>query len=919
MRGKSVCLIMFMMAVVTASAYADKLSGLSDVTVVDNAIVSIRYGGIEYVVAEGDLALGTTTRWYIDAGVEVLWPEGDPVPAAAPTVAGTSNPKNGDVGSKADNFLFRLDGSDNISSIDGIDFQETVFPFLAKTFFLFERGGNDTGTWQAILADGSLGAPLAFSAATAYADTGVAVGAQNAYGVVFTTDVPVQGVRITASGHDTLSISTPAPIPVLASIPSPPDKAEDVPRDTILGWKPGQSAKTHDVYLGTVFDDVSNASRTNPLGVLVSQSQDSNTYDPDGLLEFSQTYYWRIDEVDAPPNSTIFKGDVWSFTIESFAYPIESITATASSSATGQGPENTVNGSGLDDSGELHGKESDGTMWLSDLTGVQPSWIEYEFDRVYKLHEMWVWNYNESWELMIGVGFRDVTIEYSVNGTDYTTLGTTHEFAQGQGIPDYAHNTTVDFGGAAAKYVRLTANSNWGGGILNQYGISEVRFFYIPVNAREPYPDSGAPDVDVDIILGWRAGREAAEHNVYLSTDEQTVIDGTAPVNTVTEANYGPLSLNLGSTYYWRVDEVNNADAISTWQGDIWRLSTQEYLVVDDFEDYNEFEPFTVYNTWTDGYQDTTNGSTIGYVLGNPQETKTVHGGKQSVPVMYDNSVASFSEVTVNTDDLAIGRDWTKGGAGKLVLWFYGDPANAATERLYVKLNSAKVLYDGDALDITKPGWKQWDIELSGFGVVLSNVTQLSIGFERTGISGGSGTVFIDDIRLYGAILRQPVITISPVDTLEATGDNGMIISINGISVNDMILGTTTFAGEPKSANFPPQDADNFDLSLGASADDQAYVQTMFAVPVTTIFIIEKGGNDTGYMQSLDKNGDPIGEPVPFTPADFKDTGLKGVQGQAVAAAVITVDMPIYGIRILPPDDKALGFDPTSVSGIAAQ
>ncbi|GAI31862.1 unnamed protein product, partial [marine sediment metagenome] len=41
------------------------------------------------------------------------------------------------------------------------------------------------------------------------------------------------------------------------------------------------------------------------------------------------------------------------------------------------------------------------------------------------------------------------------NGTDYTTLGTTHEFARAPGAPDYAHNTTVDFGSAAAKYVRL--------------------------------------------------------------------------------------------------------------------------------------------------------------------------------------------------------------------------------------------------------------------------------------------------------------------------------------------------------------------------------------------------------------------------------------------------------------------------------
>jgi len=55
---------------------------------------------------------------------------------------------------------------------------------------------------------------------------------------------------------------------------------------------------------------------------------------------------------------------------------------------------------------------------------------------------------------------------------------------------------------------------------------------------------------------------------------------------------------------------------------------------------------------------------------------------------------------------------------------------------------------DGDAGDIATPSWTQWDIELSSFGIHLGNVTTLTIGFERTGVTGGSSTVFIDDIRL---------------------------------------------------------------------------------------------------------------------------------------------------------------------------
>ena len=79
-----------------------------------------------------------------------------------------------------------------------------------------------------------------------------------------------------------------------------------------------------------------------------------------------------------------------------------------------------------------------------------------------------------------------------------------------------------------AQYVKLTIKSNWGG-VLPQYGLSEVRFFYVPVLAREPNPASGATGVNPEVTLSWRAGREAASHSVYLSTDQQEVTKARPP------------------------------------------------------------------------------------------------------------------------------------------------------------------------------------------------------------------------------------------------------------------------------------------------------------------------------------------------------------------------------------------------------
>jgi len=529
--------------------------------------------------------------------------------------------------------------------------------------------------------------------------------------------------------------------------PIPTDGATDVRRDVTLSWKPGVYADKHDVYLGTNFSDVNDASRTNPRGVLVNQNQDPNSYSPAAVLQWEQTYYWRIDEVNAPPDFTVFKGKVWQFTVEPFAYPIAgaNITATASSSSSAnEGPEKTINGSGLDASG-LH-SAANTAMWISSITGPQPTWIQYEFDKVYKLHQMWVWNYNVSLESVIGFGFKDVTIEYSTNGTDWTALAGAPQFARAPGTAGYAYNTTVELGGVVAKYVKLTANSNWGG-IIPQYGLSEVRFFYVPVLVREPNPASGATDINVEnVTLSWRAGREAAKHNVYFSDSNQAVIDGTAPVTTVSGTSYDTGPLELGKTYYWRVAEVNEAETPTTWQSDVLNFTTREFLAVDDFEDYNDFEPDRIFDTWIDGWNVPTNGSQVGYATPPFAEKSILHGGRQSMPLSYDNTAGvAYSEAERT---FASPQDWTKYGIKTLTLYFHGDPNNSAGQ-LYVKINNSKVVYGGNAADMTKLRWKQWNIDLSAFGglgVNLRNITKLSIGIDG---NGAKGILYFDDIRLY--------------------------------------------------------------------------------------------------------------------------------------------------------------------------
>ena len=428
----------------------------------------------------------------------------------------------------------------------------------------------------------------------------------HAYEGPYVAGILPSGLSVQAQAHD----------------PNPAAGSTDILRDVGLNWTPGGFAQTHDVYFGTVWDDVNAASIDNGLGVLVSPGQSTTAFDP-GQLEFGQTYYWRIDEVNAAPDNTIFRGEVWNFTVEPFAYPIENIAASSDAdSSTGEGPENTINGSGLNAQGE-HSIAA-GDMWLT-TGGAEPIWIQYEFDRIYKLHEMLVWNYNVQFERVLGFGVKDVMVEYSVDGVEWTALGDV-ELAQGTARADYVANTTIAFDGVAAKYVRLTVNGGWG--LLGQYGLSEVRFMYIPAQAREPQPANNAMDVSPSAILAWRAGRDAVSHEIYLSTDEQAVIDGSALVDTVTDNSYAAGALDFGSTYYWKITEVQDTEA---WEGAVWTFSTEEFAVIEDFESYDD-EDNRIYDTWLDGWVNET-GSTVGYLEEPFAERTIVNSGRQSMPL----------------------------------------------------------------------------------------------------------------------------------------------------------------------------------------------------------------------------------------------------------------------------------------------
>ncbi len=100
-----------------------------------------------------------------------------------------------------------------------------------------------------------------------------------------------------------------------ASNPSPANGAVEVHPNAVLQWT-GLTGLKHDVYFGTDATEVANADITTAGIYQGRQDVAATSFDPYGTvwMDWSTTYYWRIDEVDeATEPDTINAGHVWSF------------------------------------------------------------------------------------------------------------------------------------------------------------------------------------------------------------------------------------------------------------------------------------------------------------------------------------------------------------------------------------------------------------------------------------------------------------------------------------------------------------------------------------------------------------------------------------------------------------------------------
>ncbi len=291
--------------------------------------------------------------------------------------------------------------------------------------------------------------------------------------------------------------------------------------------------------------------------------------------------------------------------------------------------------------------------------------------------------------------------------------------------------------------------------------------------ALGPKPANRATDVSQTTTLGWKPGEKAAKHDVYFGASEQAVTNA----NTTTTGIYrGRQNLDATSyvlpeaplewakTYYWRIDEVNGVDL---WEGASGDLPPPTLSLSMILSSTRTISPIGYSGPgWTDGvtpnlslgYPGNGTGSAVGYGQAPFAEQTIIHNGKQSMPLAYDNTgtggKARYSETQ---REWATPQDWTTKGVKALTLRFHGDPNNAA-EPLYVavkdSLGRTKVVNYANPDAALSNNWQEWNIDMKEFvsaGLNLSGVKTMYIGLGNrvSPKAGGTGTIYIDDIRLY--------------------------------------------------------------------------------------------------------------------------------------------------------------------------
>jgi hypothetical protein len=497
-------------------------------------------------------------------------------------------------------------------------------------------------------------------------------------------------------------------LPEKAFAPFPADGAVDVPDSVVLTWQPGVTATQSDVYFGTDEDAVKNATTASP-EYKGANALGDESYDP-GKLEWTATYYWRIDQVNTDNPDSPWIGKTWSFTVADFIH--------------------------VDDFESYNA--DDNQIWFS-------------------------------WHDGLGAGAPGTPEFFAGNGTgsavgDETTESYTEEtivHSGSQSMPLAYDNNKQGFANYSEAELTLTTPRDW-----TQEGVAELSLWFrgnpASVGSFVEGPTGTytmtATGVDIwgtadqfhyafktltgagDIVARVESVELADPWSKAGVMIRETLEPGSKFAAVYITPTNADGSATNGCRYQARTDTAIDATSDSS-------VATAEQIAI--------IAPYWIklerdFAGNFRGYY-SSNGSTWIPMVWNPQNipmSSTVYIG---LALTSHNAAATCEAVLSNiTITGTVGQQWSNQDIGI---------ASNDAEPLYVAISNSTgnpaVVVNDDPAAAQIDTWTEWVIPLSTFsdqGINLTNVDSIAIGLGTQGnmtIPGGKGKMYIDDIRLY--------------------------------------------------------------------------------------------------------------------------------------------------------------------------
>jgi len=490
--------------------------------------------------------------------------------------------------------------------------------------------------------------------------------------------------------------------PLLAWDPKPANNSTPNVKDAAsLSWQPGNNASQHDVYFGTDENTVADADTSDTTGIYRDR-QAAVTYTPQEGVEWGGgPYYWRVDQYNT--DGTISNGRVWSFTVADFI---------------------------LIDNFESY-DTGDNQLWYS-------------------------------WHDGLGYGVPGVDPYFAGNGTgaavgDETTASYAEETIihdGSQSMPFSYDNNKQGFAKYSETELKLTASRNWA-----DDGVAELSLWFrgnpasVGSFVEGPVGTYSMTGGGADI---WNDADEFHFAFKTLTGPGSIVAKVLSVDNTDPWAKAGVMireTLDAGSKFA--------AVYISPGNGCHFQARTDTDIAATSDSAVASTEQTSVTAPyWVKIERDvagnfrgsfSVDGSTWRPMPWNPQNISMNSNVYVGLAVTSHNNSAvcqvKFSNVTITG---TVGQQWMNQDVGLI--------SNAA-EPLYVAVSNSAgvpaVVYYDDPAAANIDTWTEWVIPLQAFadlGINLSNVDRIAIGLGTQGnmaVPGGSGKMFIDDIRLY--------------------------------------------------------------------------------------------------------------------------------------------------------------------------